>query len=367
MRMIVPVLLLSALFGAGCAPVTSPEIAQPIGEAFPSRPVGQVGGFGTIPGVPTPKLKSGVRGSVRLKAEFPNVPSKVTVLKVNDGRPDETLLRNASNALSIPTGVIGERATGRDLVLTWKDEAGLAWTASANGRRVEFMDEAQPVTALTVSAIPATEEIVRTAQEFLQSHGIKTTRFSNAYVDPDWLAWWEAQKTQGRCMDARSIQAVRALSASMTWEDTTFPPLPTSGCVSPEFPSRIAVKFNATQDGQGIFMDNGQPVLGATILVDAARRAGVSGFFTLGADPLRSDYPGLTAEEAQARLVRGGQGGTPNGDVTIEAIRFEWYFIQDGNTPPTRYLYPAVVGEGTIEYANNTTGPYRIVVPLLKQ
>jgi hypothetical protein len=107
-----------SLLGAGCSPFTAPQITQPISEAFQGRPIAQVKGFGAVPAVPAPQLKPGSRGSVRLLAELPNIPSNVTVLRVNDGRPDENLLRNASDALDIPSGLLGTAPVGHNVIVT---------------------------------------------------------------------------------------------------------------------------------------------------------------------------------------------------------------------------------------------------------
>jgi hypothetical protein len=211
--------------------------------------------------------------------------------------------------------------------VTWKDAVGVSWTAEADGRRVDFSDEAHPMTSLTVSALPSTESATQLARAFLEDHGVSIERFGVPYVYQDWSA----------------LQKNTVL------------------------PSRMVVRFNTTQDGQGIFSDSGMPHVGAELIIDAAAGRVVSGFFTFAADPYRSDYPGLTQTEAEARMVRGGQGSTPNGNVTVTTIHFEWYAIESADDPPTRYLYPALVGEGTIEYADKTTAPYRIVVPLVKQ
>ncbi|MEO5927870.1 MAG: hypothetical protein ABIO72_04070 [Patescibacteria group bacterium] len=355
-----------ALVGAGCSPIVSPQIAAPISEAFTDRPIAQTNGFGSLPKIPTAQLKPGSKGSVRLLAEVPTVPAKVTVLRVNDGRPDENLLRNASDALDIPSGLLGDAPVGKNVIVTWNDAMGFSWNAAADGRRVDFSDDAHPVKTLTVSSLPTTGAATQLAITFLQDHGVSLKRFGTPYVDPDWSSWWDAQKKEGRCMDTRTLGVIRTFSATTTG-NIVFPSLPSSGCVSAEFPSRMVVTFNATQDGQGIFGDGGMPRVGAQLIIDAGTQRVVSGFFTFGADPYRSDYAGLSQDEAEARLVRGGQGGTPNGDVTITTIRFEWYGIESRTTPPVRFLLPALVGDGTIEYADKTTAPYRIVVPLLKQ
>jgi hypothetical protein len=368
-RSLLSILSLLVIAGAGCEPITSPQISGSIGDAFPSRPIAQEKGFGEIPTIPAPPFKSGVSGSVRILAAFPDVPASVSVLRVSDGRPDDTLIRNSSNALGLPNGVIGSAPVGHNLTLDWNDGTGIHWTAAATGRRVEFTDEAHPVGVLTVSGLPTNPEVILTAEAFLGDHGVSTKRYGQPYIDPDWTAWWQSQTAQGRCMSAQTIQAVRSLSASMSFTETDFPSFPNvtqSNCVSAEFPSRVAVRWNTTQDGQGIFTNNGTPELGALIFVDVSANRVTSGFFTLAADPVRSDYPGLTLDEAREQLARGGQGGTPNGNVTVTTIRFEWYPISDEKVPATNYLYPALVGEGTIEYNNGTSGPYRIVVPLVK-
>src|SRR5690349_10811053 len=101
-----------AILGAGCSPITSPKIAQPLSDAFPVKPISQSAGFGALPHIPTPKLKPGSSGSVRLLADVPTVPANVSVLRENDGRPDENLLRNASDALGIPSGLLGTSPVG---------------------------------------------------------------------------------------------------------------------------------------------------------------------------------------------------------------------------------------------------------------
>lgn len=356
-----------ALVGAGCSPLTSPNIAQPISDAFPIKPIAQRMGFGALPRIPTPPIKPGSQGSIRLLADVPTVPSNVTVLRVNDGRPDENLLRNASDALGIPSGLLGTTPVGRNIVVSWDDASRITWTASADGRRIDFVDTMHPIKSLTVSELPSGSSAVQLALAFLETHGVSLKRYSAPYLEQDWTAWWLAQKAAGHCMNAQTLSTLRSLAISSSSTPRDFPTLPSTGCVNPEFPSQMVVAFNTTQDGQGIFTDAGMLRVGARIIVDAAAGRVIAGSFTFAADPYRSDYPGISQDEAESRLVRGGQGGAPNGNVTINTIRFEWYGTESTQTPPTRFLLPALVGEGTIEYPDKTTAPYRIVVPLVKQ
>lgn len=360
----------AALFGAGCflqTPIASPQIAESIGQSFEERPIAQLRGFGDIPRTPSPHLRPGFRGSVRVKADFPAIPPNVTVLRERSGRPSDTQIRNIAGTLNIPSGTIGANPDGRELALEWKDDRGVAWTSNASERRLDFTDESKPITTLTVSSLPDDSTAIASAMAFFQDRGVDTTRYGSAYVDPDWTAWWNVEKARGRCMSSQTLASIRAISASMSWIDDGLPTLPQStSCVPPEFPSRMVVRLSATQDGQAILHDDGSPYHGATLLVDAATGDVASGWFTIPVDPDRSDYPALTINEARERMARGGQGGTPNGDVTIDAISFEWYRVDDGATPRTDYLYPTLVGSGSITYPDKTTSPYRIVVPLVK-
>ena len=158
--------------------------------------------------------------------------------------------------------------------------------------------------------------------------------------------------------------------ATMTdLRQSDLPKLPEIGkvsCLNAELPARITVRINATQDGQAIYSDDGTPYPAAILVVDAVSLEVVSGSFIAGADPDRSDYPALSFEEVRRRLAQGGQGGTPQGDVTIDDAAFEWYRIESREDPPTSYLFPALVGSGAITYPDKQVGSYRIIVPLVK-
>lgn len=362
----------TTLLGAGCflpSPPASPQIAESIGQSFEERPIAQLKGFGEIPKAPAPRLRPGFRGSVRVTADFPTIPPNITVLRERSGRPTDTQTRNIAGTLNVPGGAVGANPDGRELSLAWKDEHGVAWMATASERRLDFTDESKPISTLTVSSWPENATAIASAMAFFRDRGVDTKRYGSAYVDPDWAAWWKVENARGRCMSRQTLASIRAISASMAWVDDGLPTLPRNdgaSCVPPEFPSRMVVRFSAMQDGQSILHDDGSPYHGATLLVDAATGDVASGWFTVPVDPDRSDYPALTLDEARARMARGGQGGTPNGDVTIDAITFEWTRVDDGRIPRTDYLYPALVGSGSITYPDKTTSPYRIVVPLVK-
>ncbi|MBI4139042.1 hypothetical protein HY479_02730 [Candidatus Uhrbacteria bacterium] len=361
-----------AFIGAGCPfgqNLASPKIAQPIGEAFPARPISQARGFGDIPDVPPPPLRPGSRGSVLVRAELPTIPAAMTVLRLKSGQPDETVLRNIGGSIGIPGGLIGTHPTTRELLIEWRDEHGVRWSYFGRERRVEFTDTSKPMKTLTVSAWPSAERVLQEAAAFLHTKGIGRSRYGTSYIEPDWASWVASEEQAGRCINQPSLEMIRVMATMTELRQRDLPLLPNAGqtaCLNPEFPSRITVRMNATQDGQAIFTGDGTPYPGAVLVVDALTGDVVSGSFLLSADPDRSDYPAQSIDEARKRLAQGGQGGTPQGDVTVENISFEWYRVDDREDPPTSYLYPAMVGSGTITYPDSRSGPYRIIVPLVK-
>lgn len=360
------------LLGAGCAVTqeqVSPKIAEPIGEIFTERPIAQNQGFGIIPPAPAARLRPGVSGSVRIAAEMPSLPNSVTVLRVKTGLPNDTQLRNIAAAFNLPGGIIGANPVSRMLKLEWRDADQVMWSYSGAERKIDFIDETRPLKTLTVFSWPEKTALTEDALAFLSAYGINRRRFGDPYILPDWSAWYAGQSAQGRCMDLAALNRIRTLSATPLLTEEDLPALPESlktACLKPEFPSRVVVKFNATQDGQGIYNANGAPYYGAILIVDATNGAVVSGSFLAHVDPDRSDYPAITSEEAAKAMASGGLGGTPAGDVVIDDIAFEWLRIEDEKNAAAVYLYPALIGQGTITFRDKKTASYRIVVPLVK-
>lgn len=358
--------------GAGCrlfAPITTPSVAERLGTALPERPIAQERGFGSIPAIPSPRLRPGTGGSVRLTTTLPSIPPSVTVLRIRSNQPNDAQIRNIAASFDLPGGIVGNHPIGQELLMSWKDGDGIRWSFDAAGRSIDFSVNSASPAALTVPTWTVRERIVQKALAFLDDHGVNRERMGTPYLEPDWIAWWETEQSLGRCMTADTIAEIRAISSSSSFSLQPPPALPSvraARCVTPEFPSRIAVRMNATQDGQAIYDGDGVPFAGAMIYADAATGAVVSGTLAIRAEPDRSDYPAISADDARTRLLSGGQGGTPSGDVTIASVGFEWFVRQDPSNPAVTFLYPALVGAGTIRYANATTAPYSIVVPLVK-
>lgn len=362
------------LLGAGCQwtqPIVSPSIAEPLSVAMVDQPISQQRGFGVIPKPRMPRLVPDAPTTVQITVPLPTVPDNVTVLRVSTGRPTDPQLRNLAGVFSIPNAVLGLHPETQGLDLSWKDAGGLVWTYHASNRTLEFRDTSSSFPNSTVPAWSGSPRITLNPLLFLQNHGINRQRLIEPRIDPNWMTWWDIQQQAGHCMDAPVIANIRAQSASGNIFAQTFPTLPlirtNAACVPPEFPARVLVRMAATQDTQAIYHDDGSAENGATFVVDETNGTVVAGKIILPVDPERSDYPGITQDEVRAEVLAGGQGGTPKGAVIITSFTFDWLLVSDGKTPETTYLYPAIIGHGTMTTVENPSTPYHIVVPLVRE
>lgn len=359
------------LLGAGC--YTSVAPTQPLADSIVPeggiRPISQHQGFGRLPAVPAPTLRPGTSGSVRLETSLPMLPPEVTVLRVSSGKPNATALRNIAGALSIPGGTIGTQPESHNLSLEWTNEDNTVWTYDASERQLIYRDPVHSNTALTVSAWPTSKMILEQTVRFMDTHGILRRLYMQPSIEPDWGSWWNDVSSSGHCMSLSSLETVRVLSSSLSLLQQGPPSLPHTldvNCVNSEFPSRIIVQLNATQDGQAIYLKDGSFERGGTIVMNAQDQTVLSATFKLSTDPERSDYPALSANEARAALLKGGLGGTPKGDVTLTKTSFDWLRVETGDALKISYLYPVLVGQGTLKTADGSTSAYRVIVPLIK-
>ncbi len=311
-------LFLLPLLGAGCADANLdiPSIAQPIDQFGSESPVAQERGFADLPSIPQPPRKPGARGSIRVLVEFPDLPPLSTVLRLQSGQPNLAELQNLAQALELPEGSVARPATTQNLILEWLDDNGMAWSYSGADRILRFNDTTSNVTPGTATFSDGA--LFDLAVGFLRSIGYKLDRVGTPYFD--------------------------------------------------RTPSNTAavIQFNAQQDGQGIWSKLGTPLIGVTLELDRKTGQIKKGSLLMRHEPLRSDYPSIPREEAQKQLAAGGQGGTPEGDVTLTELSFEWFQIESSVEPPATYLYPALIGTGSISFRDGRTGPYRIVVPLVQ-
>ncbi len=363
---LVMVLATTVLLGAGCWAVpASPKVAETLTNPTITAPTAAKLGFGALPKIQIPAG----RAKVTLKKELPKLPPEITVLRLRLGTPDDVKLRNLTNALNIPAGMLGNFPQTTELNLEWKDDQGYRWSYRASARTLEFWNTATSG-PLTLSELKPYSDVLATADSFIFARGLKGMYYRQGLVRPDWYGWWSDAQSRGLCMDRNVLNTVRALSSSAVLTGGVLPPLvakETGACVKPEFPSRQVIAYRALLDEQDVVRPDGSYFDGAEIAIDSARGIVSSGRLNMYYDPERSNYPALSKEKVAALLAQGGLSGA-TGDMTMTDYDFVLLRLDDESvTPPDAYLIQSILAKGTRALANGATEPFNIVVPLLAQ
>lgn len=353
--------------GAGClSPVSTVKIAEPLNNRTSELTVARENGFGTLPTLTLPAR----RARVTVNAKLPLVPEKVTVIRIRSGAPNDTELRNISAAIGIPSGTISDHPHRSMLDLAWTDDQGYRWTYKTNERILEFSLEKPPASPLTVDVLPTNADIINLANSFFLERAIDPQTYRNAAIEPDWNNWWLRAKAAGLCMNTQSLNDVRAIASSVSLIAGAPPAIPKATqttCVSPEFPSKAVVRYRSLVDQRDVVSAEGKYLNGIELVVDVQKKNILGGRILLTTNTERSDYPGLTGDEAATLLKNGGI--TPlTGDVTITSIEFASFRIDSViDNIRTSYLIPSLVGSGVRTLSDGSTESVRIIAPLLKQ
>lgn len=360
-------LTLVASFGAGCLPpVTTLKVAEPLDNKTTELFVPRENGFGALPTITVPAR----RARVTVNAILPQVPDKITIIRLRSGGPNDTELRNIASAIGVPSGTISDNPRRSTLDLTWTDDQGYRWTYHTNERVLEFSLERTPSSPLTVSELPSNTKIISLANSFLLARAINPQSYRNAAVEPDWNNWWLRSKASGLCMNIRSLNDVRVIASSASLIAGGPPAIPKADqttCVSPEFPSKAVIRYQALVDQRDVISADGKFDNGIELIVDTTKDIVIGGSIALFTDADRSDYPGLRKEDAAALLENGGITSV-TGDVVISSVDFASYRIDSTlNGIRTSYLVPSLVGTGIRTLPDKSTETVRIVAPLLKQ
>lgn len=355
-----PLLLALSLFGAGCvSDITSPHVAETFKADAGVETIPLQNGFGALPAIPVPESHV----TVKLTKSLPPIPNRVTVLRLRPGTPNDTQLLNVIAALGLPGGTVGPNTMARAIDIAWTDGQGMNWTYDGATRLLNFQASNMPTQPLTVAQLSPNDQILTIANDFLTSRGVTLQNYRDSVVEPDWNGWWTREQTAGRCMDANAIRVVRQLAQSSSQTFEGFPTLPSAGCASPEFPTRMTARFRSLADGQDIVDSDARPEDGITLTVDLARQTVISGSIQLTSDPDRSDYPTRTTAQMTDLLLKGGLSGA-TGDIDITDYAIDLLRIDDPHTSPrTTYLVPSLVAIGTRAKADGSTEPFRIVIP----
>lgn len=352
-RPFLPSLLLTlVLGGAGCTSTTI-SVSEPFRE-FPSQQVvAEKNGFGPLPRFSYPT------NSVTVEFDLP-VPSPaeaVSVLRLRGGLPNETEWRNITGAIGLPGTLLGDVPTPKSLSASWADSGGTLWSYDAASNKLEF---ASPVvtTSLTLTQLPATEDIIRLATTFFQTRALPFRDMRDPTVAPDWNAWLKREQDAGRCMSQSAVQRIREI-AKQPLTFPGFPPLPERAvgvCSSPEFPTIQHVLSAGAKDGLDIVQADGSPVVVADLLVDVSRSRVISGSIRMLGDVERSDYTAIDRQTLEKRLAAGGLSRITG---TVRINQYQLAYTQVGE-----FLVPVMVGSG-IHAQEDQDEPVRFVVPLI--
>lgn len=354
------------LFGAGCMTLpTSPKTATTFFNPTLTAPTPARLGFGQLPKINIPPG----RAKVMLAKDLPNLPPEITVLRLRRGTPDDTQLRNLTNALSIPAQMLGNFPQTSEMNLEWKDDQGFKWSYRASERTLEFKNAATSG-PLTLSDLRSYADTMATADTFIFARGLRGMYYRHGLVRPDWYSWWTDAVKRKLCMSRDTVNTVRALAASNALVSGTLPQLVanTGGtCVKPEFPSRQAIAYRALIDEQDVVRADGSYLDGAEIVVDTSQNIVTEGRLNMFYDPERSDYPALSKDKITALLSTGGLSGA-TGDMTLTEFDFVLLRLDDASVASTDvYLIPSILGQGTRTLPDGSSAPFRIVAPLLAQ
>src|SRR3989338_2316870 len=364
--------------GQGCVftPATyTTSTVTPTGDPSPEGPVGFKEGFGKLPGAaPQASLAPGPRPSIVLGAELPKFPPDVTVLRQHRSTPDSILLENMAVALQIPAETLGRDPVGNALTLGWRDDLGFRWTYDASLNRMTFDRVAQP-TAATVRTLRDDDSLIQTVKTFLDGRSILTRGWGKPELSFSWSKWWAASEEQNRCMDEKSLAAVRELGRKGDLDVANAPLLPfrDSGarCMDHEYPALQSVDYAATRDEQLVLNGKGASAFAARIVVDVATGAVANGWVGLPPELARANYPPLPADEVLERLRAGGlnpiEGSSPAVTITLDSFVIGLYRHTVRVDDQSRsYFLPALWARGKVRRADGSTTGYATVIPLVR-
>ncbi len=309
-----------ALLGQGCWAVPraqpSPSVVPSVsGDPSPDGPVVFREGFGKLPGkAPTQPGVPSTSIPIVFATEVPELPPEVTVLREWASVPDETVIRNVTTALRVPSGAIGRTPLSGHLEVSWRDGVGYRWRyTSASGTLAFERDELSFPEPLGTT----TGDAIEVAQTFLTGRGADVTG-------------WGLPDAQG-----------------------------------------AIVTFAATRDEQSAVLPNGQPMIASSLEADVTGDIALRGFFELPRHMDRSNYPALTAGEMLERLRAGGTHPVTNAGegssivfdkLTLALFRYEGVVNGDKRI----FYLPALWAQGTLRRADGAIIPWATTVPLVK-
>ncbi|MDF1496453.1 MAG: hypothetical protein P1P90_00145 [Patescibacteria group bacterium] len=355
--------LATILISAGCLePISSVNIAEPISSLSGINSVAQKQGFGQIPKTPSvPKTKA----VVRINTDLPSLQPEVSVLRLPPNGLDTTQFQNLTTSMNMPIGLIGKESKNLDIAFTWTNSDNEVLSYNSNNRRLIYANAQNTPTSKLVSKWPTDEEIETAVNNFMIGRGLNPLSYRNPTLQINWKEWKRKIDSKESCINQNTLAKYNQIQNAKTLIESTPPPDETDNCLEPQFPSRIPITFDLVIDERNIVSANGRSEIGGFLIFNAQNLSVEYGWITFSANPGRSDYPAISAEQMRQNMLNGGLGGAPNGSVDINETFFAFMELEPDTDYDYRYLVPALVGSGT-KTLDGATTPYNIVVPLTK-
>ncbi len=357
------ILMAALLLSAGCfEPISTVNIAVPIGSLAGGSNVAQKLGFGPIPATPA---VSETNATVRINTELPSLQPEVTVLRLPPNGLDTTQFQNLTTSLGMPVGLIGKEAKNLETSFTWTNTDNEVWSYDSNNRRLTYANAQNTPQDKLVSSWPSGEEIERAVDSFMIGRGMNPLSYRNPAIEENWKEWQRKIDNKEACINQSTLNSYNQIKTAKTLLDISSPSDETEDCIEQQYPSRIPVTFDLVIDERNIVNASGKSDIGGFLVFNAQTLKVEYGWITLVASPSRSDYPAINAEKMRQNLLNGGLGGVTDGSVDINETFFAFIELDTGDKYGYQYLVPALVGSGTKTYSDAKI-PYNIVVPLTK-
>jgi hypothetical protein len=359
----ITILLALIFLATGCLePISGINIAEPIDSLAGKVGVSQRQGFGEIPS--SPKIEA-TNSVVRINTDLPTLQPNVTVIRLPPTGLDTIQFQNLTSAIGMPVGLIGERVQNLDYSFAWTNSAGEVWEYISESRRLSYANILNSPTETLIDTWPSNQQIMDAFYAFMYDRGINPLSYNNPSIEVSWREWKNKIDKDEACVSSADINFFRQIKTPQNM--MSFKPLTanTGNCVAKQFPSRIPITYDLVIDERNILGADGKAQIGGFLIMNASTLKIEYGWITLTANPVRSDYPAITAEEMRKALLNGGLGGKIAGTMDINEVFFAFYRLNDESSYNYQYLTPALIGSG-IQTLDGAKIPYNIVVPLTK-
>ena len=355
------------LIAAGCNEATTTPIAETLGPTAGTGAVALQDGFGQLPQLPK-KNSNNYNGIVKINTTLPTLPDKILVARTSGSGLDLTQFQNLSHAIGIPIGMLGTKPINTKFSFSWQNNENYLWNFDSTNYSLNFVKTNYNKNLSTVSSWPEQKTIDELVTSFLTGVGYDVLSIQNISIQQDWLDWKLNTNDSQNCLSEKLYNDLLAINSL---EDifNINPQLDTyvqSPCKTNQLPNYLPITFERVVDQRNIVNSIGRPEIGGSLIYDLKTKEFVFGWFTMPKQIQRSEYSAISEKQMKTDLEQGGLGGTPQGTVDIDEVFFSFISPEKQNTYDYDFLIPALVGQGT-QTIDDSTNPYRIVVPLVKQ